>query len=148
MKKDRRRSITKEQFEKLVSFDGWEHIHDVPKDQWPLLPAPFSHPDTIAVVTSGILTRTNSIAMHGIDNIVGGIDWLRFEPEGKRYSGETAGNAYHFVITENSDGDHNLYGPFTACLPLPHHFDDVDLPAYIDRFPSYDDKTESKGESQ
>ncbi|HUW71178.1 MAG TPA: hypothetical protein VMX33_13190 [bacterium] len=136
MKRDNRRSITKEQFENLVSFGGWEQIHDVPRDQWPLLPAPFFHPDTVAVVTSGILSGDNSISMHGIDNIVGGIDWLRFEPEEKRYPGETAGNAYHFVITESSDNGHFLYGPYITCLPIPHHFDNSDLPAYIDRLKS------------
>ena len=130
------RSISKEQFENLITYNGWDKIYDVPFDQWPLLPTPFSHPNTIAVVTSGTLADNNSLSMHSIENIIGGIDWLRFEPAEKRYPGETAGNAYHFVITENRDGDHYMYGLYNTCLPLPHHFDDVDLPAYIDRFPS------------
>ena len=140
--------LTKDQFEKLIAYDGWDIIHDVPQNQWHLMPIPFSLPDTIAVVTSGILSGNNLVAMHGIEGIVGGIDWLRFEPEEKRYPGEPAGNAYHFVITENRKGDYSFYGPYINCLPISHHFGDNDLPEYIDRFSSHDKKTRSEGDSQ
>lgn len=68
--------------------------------------------------------------MHGLDDIVAGIDVLTSESRPR--AGETEGNAYHYVFqfTKDEEFPYKLYGPYKSKMKVPHWFECNDLDNY------------------
>lgn len=124
--KPKRKHLTAEQYENLISSQGWEEF-EIPKEKWDTISNLTRKEDTIAMMGSAdinnpkLLNRIYAIA--GIDQLVHEIHPKVGEPEG---------NAYHFVIqlTSHSNFPYILHGPFRSETKIGHHFDISDLDKY------------------
>lgn len=120
--------LTKEQFTIIDGTNSWKIKWLNKEERKKLLPEWLQFPDTEHVAISGSLDDTRII--DGIE-ACGGIDRIRFEKNPKCCKGkkgkpdriEPSGNAYHFVIIEEDDGDYYVYEGSKHGAAPPHHFD-------------------------
>jgi len=116
--------LTFDQVNLLIRNGNW-FINDIPVEDWDRLPDWMNGDDTLGILTSGELSDPR--LLNGIQAI-GGVDFLRHESRPKE--GEPEGNAYHFVIKQESDAKFYLCGPFTKETLVRHWFKSDDLNKY------------------
>lgn len=115
--------ITEENFQALVGNGLWT-INDVPLERLAQIRKFFAKVETLAVFASGIAPRAHT----GSEPRVGGIDWVKLEPNRKH--GETPLNVYHFLIGPHDGIGYPVYAVHNGSI-APHWSELEDLDPYM-----------------
>jgi hypothetical protein len=128
MKRVKKTPLTAEQFEVIGHVGDWQ-CNDIPRQDWGKIPGLERVPDTIAVMGSASIADMKTL--NGIQ-AVAGTDLLAHEPHPKMNTGETDGNAYHYVVQKINRADYPyiLHGPFRCEMLVKHWFTADELTAY------------------
>lgn len=129
MSKIRPKKIKKEQVELLINDSNWK-VYEVPKEKWNELPVFLDSESTKMIVASGNLNIGDSKIIHGL-NAICGFDWIK--KENNRKVDEPEFNAYHFVVTYNTDGQYYFFGPYKKKIPINHWPNEIDFNEYMRR---------------
>lgn len=118
--------ITEANFYQLTGPGFWK-INDVPPERWQQI-APFLGAEkTLGVFASG--QSPKAIAASEAPPKIGGIDWMRLEPNPR--PGEPPVNVNHFVIGASGQQGFPVWGPYRSGSIADHWMSSIDQ---IDRY--------------